>query len=457
MNNEDLLEAIGEADEKMLEQSERRGAPMGWIAAITAAACLVFCICGWLLLDRGAPVLPDPSSTWPNMQSFPSSGTHDPTSPTWHTQPATIPTFPVKPPATQLICLQAQMLKDPNAYDGGTNKYVEHYTLSLEEEKLPAPVYMETLPVYKTTPLGPGKALTEAYFRKYQSAWEYLFDITISVVEAEEETLWGDDPVWYVISNALDFENVALRARATKNYFSCWVCATIPGDDRRLETHDGRLETHDGYVSIMRTDSKEVIREKITPLIEELNRAFAKNFTGIEIEYTDYGYLHVMLFDYADCPISEGLPVVESPLSYLELSFAMEGANNYQDNWNAEPGEAYLLYIDYFEQTLSWEFYESPMLTLEEAEELLEKGYVFSGHICSLCEAIQDEVDFSHYDAVTLSYELRSDGYVVPFYVFYKYLKTDKNGMQCYAKTMVPAVQVEGLDEYFEAQKDYHS
>lgn len=449
MNREDLLEAIGSADEEMLEKSEKKNT-YDFVSDIFAVACIVVCICGLVIMSRGGWNWQGAVTTSRNMQSFPSSGPTSHTQPTDPTQQSIIPTFPVKPPATQLICLQAQILKDPNAYDGATNKYVEHYTLSLEEENLPAPVYMETLPVYKTTPLGPGKALTEAYFRKYQSAWENLFDITIPVVEAEEQILWGSDPVWYnMTSNALEFENAVLGAQARKNYFRSWVYSPFDEDDRRIETHDG-------YVSIMQTDSKEVIREKIAPLIEELNRAFAKNFTGIEIEYTDYDYTCVMLFDYADCPISEGLPVVEAPLSYLKLSFATEGANNYQDDWHAEPGEAYLLHIDYFEQTLNWEFYESPMLTLEEAEELLEKGYVFSGHVCSLCEANQDDVDFSDYDTVAIEYQMRDTGYVVPFYVFYKYLKTDENGMQCYAKTMVPAVRVEGLDEYFQEQTKYH-
>ena len=58
---------------------------------------------------------------------------------------------------------------------------------------------------------------------------------------------------------------------------------------------------------------------------------------------------------------------------------------------------------------------------------------------------------------VAIEYQMRDTGYVVPFYAFYKYLKTDEKGVRQYAKTMVPAVRVEGLKEYFQEQTKYHS
>lgn len=46
--------------------------------------------------------------------------------------------------------------------------------------------------------------------------------------------------------------------------------------------------------------------------------------------------------------------------------------------------------------------------------------------------------------------------YGIPFYTFYKKLSEDENGFVRYAKTMVPAIEVSGLEEYFEAQEEFH-
>jgi len=110
------------------------------------------------------------------------------------------------------------------------------------------------------------------------------------------------------------------------------------------------------------------------------------------------------------------------------------------------------------------EIARTKMLTLEEAEELLYKGYVFGGHTCKLCMAEQAKVDFEGYDYVGLEYVFGKDNNYydtvgVPFYVFYKLIETEEletHTVYTYAKTYVPAVKVSGLDEYFELQKEKH-
>lgn len=110
------------------------------------------------------------------------------------------------------------------------------------------------------------------------------------------------------------------------------------------------------------------------------------------------------------------------------------------------------------------EIARAKMLTLEEAEELLYKGYVFGGHTCEYCMSQQDKVDFEGYDYVGLEYVFGQDYHYyntvgVPFYVFYKLIKTEEletHTVYTYAKTYVPAVKVSGLDEYFEMQKEKH-
>ena len=102
-------------------------------------------------------------------------------------------------------------------------------------------------------------------------------------------------------------------------------------------------------------------------------------------------------------------------------------------------------------------------ISIEEAEKLLYKGYVFGGHSCPTCMAMQGAVSFENYDFVGLEYLYdwetepeyrRTIG--IPFYVFYKDIGTAENGNQIYAKTYVPAIEVSGLKEYFEAQKKEH-
>lgn len=100
--------------------------------------------------------------------------------------------------------------------------------------------------------------------------------------------------------------------------------------------------------------------------------------------------------------------------------------------------------------------------SLKEAEDLLYKGYVFGGHICSLCMEAQDKIHFDNYDFVDIEYVFQHKNGTaiktvgIPFYVFYKNIGTLKNGRTIYAKTYVPAIQISGYDEYFEAQKEGH-
>ncbi len=95
---------------------------------------------------------------------------------------------------------------------------------------------------------------------------------------------------------------------------------------------------------------------------------------------------------------------------------------------------------------------DTPLLSIDAAEEELEKGYIFLGHVCPVCLSTNTEVDFSDYDGVEIVY--RSGmfyTYNIPYYAFYK-----QAGEEKFAVTYVPAVHVEGMEEYFEAQEAWH-
>ena len=101
-------------------------------------------------------------------------------------------------------------------------------------------------------------------------------------------------------------------------------------------------------------------------------------------------------------------------------------------------------------------------ISVSDAEVLLYNGYVFGGHSCPLCMAMQDKVSFDGYDFVGVEYmfgydyntNLQTTG--IPFYAFYKQIGTSKNGNIVYAKTYVPAIEVSGYKEYFENQTEDH-
>lgn len=98
---------------------------------------------------------------------------------------------------------------------------------------------------------------------------------------------------------------------------------------------------------------------------------------------------------------------------------------------------------------------KAKLISLEEAEEMLEKGYVFAPG-CEACMSMQTAVDFSNYDYVSFEYLQDAEAgsnWVLPFYAFYKKIKDNPNGTVTYAKTYVCAMVVPGLEAYFESQK----
>lgn len=91
-------------------------------------------------------------------------------------------------------------------------------------------------------------------------------------------------------------------------------------------------------------------------------------------------------------------------------------------------------------------------ISLKEAEEFLDNGYVYGGHLCRECLGDEKYVDFSEYDAVgyVYLYNLGTGNYVVPFYEFYKKLDHQGEGGTMYAKAYVCAIELSGWKTYAE-------
>ena len=208
----------------------------------------------------------------------------------------------------------------------------------------------------------------------------------------------------------------------------------------------------------------EELREALVPLRDELFGIFGVSFTDMRIDRTYNGYsafgadrLSVIFYNEDEHPLNRYSSI---PLSdHLEIHVSISGKATDPVSQNC-----IVTYCQYripakLRYTVSQVL---PTVSLSRAEELLAKGYVFGNHVCELCMAAQDKIDFESYDYVGLTYHtsgfLLSDTVkeAVPFYAFYKKLEDTENGLTRYAVTYVPAVHMVGYESYFKNQKDNH-
>lgn len=206
------------------------------------------------------------------------------------------------------------------------------------------------------------------------------------------------------------------------------------------------------------------ILEQFAPTAQIINTAFGTSFKDIAViksyhETTANGINRISIFLY-NRESEPNVTIGEIPLSdYIHIEFSH--CQN-DDGKGIKAGlVSYVQYRVPVEDRLI-QVREEPILTLEQAEEMLKKGYVFGGHSCSLCMQNQEKVDFSEYDYVGFEYVMNIDSsesarLCVPFYAFYKRLEPAPNGNETYAKTYVCAVPMTDIDTYFEIQTANHS
>ncbi len=73
----------------------------------------------------------------------------------------------------------------------------------------------------------------------------------------------------------------------------------------------------------------------------------------------------------------------------------------------------------------------------------------------------QEKISFRNYDYVAIQYftglpNESGNAVSIPFYAFYKDIGESENGNRIFARTLVPAVEVSGLKEYFKQQEKEH-
>ena len=215
--------------------------------------------------------------------------------------------------------------------------------------------------------------------------------------------------------------------------------------------------------------SDEEVIASLQPIKEELFHIFNVSFSDAKIIRkfdpnwkNGATFISVYFYDETAHPLNK---TQSKPLSdYLLISF-----DNFPNYANDIVSNSVLTVadIEYRKQRTNIITEYAPIanakrISLEEAENLLYRGYVFGGHYCSLCMADQDKICFEDYDFVDIEYVFGQDKkngnptMGIPFYAFYKKIGISENGNDIYAKTYVAAIEVSGYDEYFESQTKNH-
>ena len=342
---------------------------------------------------------------------------------------------------------------DSTTDGNGTNQYTEIYTSAPKYLNLtPLPI-ADYLPIYSTKNSQPSEKYLQEFLNKYLDAATVFFGVnskryTITQVDGL------NDSVFYTAKVNAGKQSVSFIAQDN------WLRFTnhIMGDERMI--------INGSRISILESDTDEQIKEKLKDTIEYICTSFSKQYSNIKIcrsySYNQMEKITIYLYSPEESIFPSNFS--ESPMTsnYISLEFYTDWGSGSLYDWSGSKNEAFLINISLYETLEKWnEYYnvdaKSKMLTLEEAEQLLKKGYVFGGHSCDLCMAVQPEVDFSSYTYVDIEYVSNKNRDIyIPFYAFYKYMREYKNGIIVYAKTYVPAVQVSGYDEYFESQKINH-
>ena len=288
-------------------------------------------------------------------------------------------------------------------------------------------------------------------------------------VQVEHPEVFFQDKVNKIIKNVKDnFDTPLSQENAQAHQFDYYYYnVDLISDNYKInvETSDSYGVTETNYriwnptppiqplqlfgdkITITPNESDESIENKLKQALDFANTVFGIN---CEFQYItrDLGY-------YDEGHMSVGVEAFENSDTMDQAMYNRYlGSIHFlfMDDGNTE--ELPLIGIYYTEYELKDAFSEDTrLLSVKEAEYYLEHGYIFAGHVCPVCMSRNAEVDFSDYDDIEVVYRRDIFGkYVIPFYAFYK-----TTGEHMFAVAYVPAVEVDGLKEYFESQEAWHN
>ena len=215
-------------------------------------------------------------------------------------------------------------------------------------------------------------------------------------------------------------------------------------------------------ISIDQRQSDEEILASVESVKKELFELFGASFRNVKIERQDSGGVCIYFYNKRDIVFPVVMDITD--VDHIEIRFYNNSHSSSQVASDSILNHVYVNYTRYRNSAKDRyrEMERLSMISLEEAEALLCNGYVYGGHICRLCMADQEKIDFEDYDYVGfeylsgIDYKTGTPTSYFPFYTFYKKLYTAENGNDVYAKTYVCAIQLSGYEEYFESQVADH-
>jgi len=308
---------------------------------------------------------------------------------------------------------------------------------------------LETLAVYSTLPdsfYPTDKAAFESFVARYRGAIESIIRID-SDFEIRERSAYGSDIVEYDTGE----KGVSMEVYHTRYIISL--------DIENLESlYPGELP------AISRFASDDEILEALMPYAKFVLSAWGKAYSDLEIA-RDYASTD------SDCSASVSVRFYDKEKAFShEVDSYMGGKEeclifSFYENGSEDTEKLMLSHIWYREMTEAKkesleQVAKLRRLPLSEAEALLQNGCFFSGNVCPFCAAENHKaVDFTKgYDEVSLVYRMSRNGMLIPFYRFYVKTRQDLwSGLREYGYVYVPAVEVSGLSDFFEAKHAGHA
>lgn len=292
----------------------------------------------------------------------------------------------------------------------------------------------------------------ENFLSPILSKMENYLDKKVSKYEIERDYYYVNAKQKYCFDAWISMEDCLVGATQRQDYQTFFISGNSEAR--------GEIFLDGEKIQINQQHSNDEIIASLESVKNKLFDIFGVSFSDTKVvrrydDYSKYGVTSIKVYFYN----SDG-SLLDKMSDFISLSF-----DNFE-NWKGDAVSATVLSDVTVRYTKSrgdsgLELQSKvKMITLDEAEELLYKGYVFGGHSCELCMQMQDEVSFEGYDCVDIEYQYDDDGaptIAIPFYAFYKNIGTAKNGNTIYAKTLVCAIELSGYDEYFESQIKKHS
>ncbi len=245
----------------------------------------------------------------------------------------------------------------------------------------------------------------------------------------------GNYRVQFIQSSANEFDD------QPKNY------VTITREDSLFH---GSIFLNEEAVSVDPTQSEAEIASALEPIRDQLFEIFGCSFENVKVQ---------KIYN----PSRPAEAYAARITYYNEMNIWSQGDHIEIEFPLLSDRTLYARSISYYEHRANIDSYyyteaKCELLTLEQAEALLKKGYVFSGHSCHLCNVSENVLSFDEYDYVGFEYRYfvnSDDPRGIPFYTFYKETK-NAQGVAIYAKASVCAVEVLGQDEYFQSMEEWH-